>query len=164
MKKRWLSRVLVLVALAAFAVWLEPTRILWGSLRGEAFYKGRPTSYWAEQIRPWDSYRIFFAMRTRYSSHIRYLYCPKTGNLHQILNRFVELPLPSWPNVLDGDPEAIHVLCELREHPCKVVRQWAEQGIGRVQTKSRGPMITVTWEPGNEETVTRLPGRDVSFK
>jgi hypothetical protein len=49
-KRRVLRWSLVLVILAAFAVWLEPTRVGWGWLRGEAFYQGRPTSYWRALI------------------------------------------------------------------------------------------------------------------
>ncbi len=44
-KRRLLRWSLILAILAAFAVWLEPTRVVWGWLRGEAFYQGRPTSY-----------------------------------------------------------------------------------------------------------------------
>src|SRR5262245_10995848 len=36
-----------------FAVWLEPTRVIWGWLRGEAFYEGRPTSWWRSEIGQW---------------------------------------------------------------------------------------------------------------
>jgi hypothetical protein len=36
-KRRLLRWSLILVILAAFAVWLEPTRAVWGWLRGEAF-------------------------------------------------------------------------------------------------------------------------------
>jgi len=49
-KRRLLRWSLLLVLLAAFAVWLEPTRVVWGWLRGEAFYQGRPTSYWRDLI------------------------------------------------------------------------------------------------------------------
>ena len=42
-KRRLLRWSLLLVILAAFAVWLEPTRVVWGWLRGAAFYQGRPT-------------------------------------------------------------------------------------------------------------------------
>ncbi len=40
--------IMLLVTLAAFAVWLEPTRVVWGWLRGAAFYQGRPTSHCCE--------------------------------------------------------------------------------------------------------------------
>ena len=42
-KRRLFRWSLILVILAAFAVWLEPTRVVWGWLRGEAFYQARPT-------------------------------------------------------------------------------------------------------------------------
>src|SRR5687768_6652762 len=44
----------VLLLFAIFAVWLEPTRVVWGWLRGEAFYEGRPTSWWAMELNRWD--------------------------------------------------------------------------------------------------------------
>jgi hypothetical protein len=50
MKRRPPIRVLAILALVGFAVWLEPTRVVWGWLRGEAFYEGRPTSYWRRAI------------------------------------------------------------------------------------------------------------------
>jgi len=53
-KRRLLCWSLILVILAAFAVWLEPTRVVWGWLRGEAFYDGRPTSYWERVLTNWD--------------------------------------------------------------------------------------------------------------
>jgi len=50
--KRKYKITLVLFALAAFAVWLAPTRVVRGWLRGEAFYQGRPTS-WSIASIPW---------------------------------------------------------------------------------------------------------------
>src|SRR5215510_14081773 len=52
-KRRLLRWSLILLILAAFAVWLEPTRVVWGWLRGEAFYQGRPTSYWRLKCDEW---------------------------------------------------------------------------------------------------------------
>jgi hypothetical protein len=46
MKRRWLVILAVLIVIAA-AVWLEPTGIGRGFLRGEQFFGGRPSSYWA---------------------------------------------------------------------------------------------------------------------
>jgi hypothetical protein len=48
--RRLLRWSLILVILAAFAVWLEPTRVVWGWLRGEAFCDGRPTRWWRDQL------------------------------------------------------------------------------------------------------------------
>jgi hypothetical protein len=49
-KRRVLRWTLLLAVLAAFAVWLEPTRVIWGWLRGEAFCNGRPTTWWRVQL------------------------------------------------------------------------------------------------------------------
>jgi hypothetical protein len=53
-KRRLLRWSLLFVTLAAFTVWLEPTRVVWGWLRGEAFYQGRPTSYWRAEFDRWE--------------------------------------------------------------------------------------------------------------
>jgi len=50
-RRRLLRWSLILVILAAVAVWLEPTRVVWGWLRGEAFYQGKPTSFWRGVIK-----------------------------------------------------------------------------------------------------------------
>src|SRR5262245_49331057 len=51
MTKRRLCRwSLILVTLAVLAVWLEPSRVVWGWLRGEVFFQGRPTSFWRSVI------------------------------------------------------------------------------------------------------------------
>ncbi|QDU40986.1 HEAT repeat protein [Maioricimonas rarisocia] len=39
-----------LLVVAAAVVWLEPTRVGWGLVTGEAFYEGRPTSYWRNAL------------------------------------------------------------------------------------------------------------------
>jgi hypothetical protein len=49
-KRRLIRWSLILAILAAFAVWLEPTRVVWGWLRGEAFCNGRPTTWWRGQL------------------------------------------------------------------------------------------------------------------
>jgi hypothetical protein len=46
MRKRILISVGVLLAVVVAVICFEPTHILRGSLRGESFYRGRPTSYW----------------------------------------------------------------------------------------------------------------------
>jgi hypothetical protein len=49
-KRRLIRWSLILVAFAAFAIWLEPTRVVWGWLRGDAFFQSRPTRWWREQL------------------------------------------------------------------------------------------------------------------
>src|SRR5262249_49074911 len=50
-KRRLLRWSLLLIVAVILAVWFEPTGGLRAWLRGEAFYQGRPTSYWREIIR-----------------------------------------------------------------------------------------------------------------
>ena len=57
-KRRLLRWSLLLVLLGAFAVWLEPTRVVWGWLHGEAFYQGRPTSFWRSRFSHWE--KVYF--------------------------------------------------------------------------------------------------------
>jgi hypothetical protein len=54
MRKRrlWLCLLVVfLLGAAGLAAFLEPTRTVRGFLAGEAFYRGRPASYWREVLR-----------------------------------------------------------------------------------------------------------------
>src|SRR5438094_673840 len=53
MKKRkrlFLGIVISLVVVGVAAVFLDPTCVLWGYLRREAFYNGRPTTYWRKAL------------------------------------------------------------------------------------------------------------------
>jgi HEAT repeat protein len=52
--KKWLLGLVFLVLVAAVALWLDPTSVGLGYLRGEAFYRGRPTRYWLRTLRDTD--------------------------------------------------------------------------------------------------------------
>jgi hypothetical protein len=145
-KRRILRWSVILAILATFVIWLEPTRVVWGWLRREAFYQGRPTSYWAAQIEPWDSYCPMLDPR---SPMVHSCYVPRSSRLRTWLKRHVNIPAQTWPTVLDGDPEARAVLQQLHEHPDVVVREWAQQGISRIGTQDKGPKISA---------LTRLDG------
>jgi hypothetical protein len=170
MKRRRLVRLLALLAvLAALTVWLEPTRVVWGWLRGEAFYQGRPTSYWAERIRPWeisDDLRINVnaaicemtasrmearlaklqgreAPLTRQQSALYLSVPPHEGDLRKLVKPWLRLPEIPWPAVLDGDPDAEPVLTELLTHDAPGVRDWARRGLERIQSGESGPVLRV---------------------
>jgi len=159
-KRRLIRWSLILAILAAFAVWLEPTRVVWGWLRGEAFYQGRPTSWWARQIEPWDSYCCVGGGGGLLSWTSIYQYAPTTGAAHRSLSRYVKLSEPAWPAVLDGDAESLLVLRELLNHPTHHVRQWAKVGVERIDTGRKGPVIFVHEQMGAVDNSTLLPGRD----
>ena len=112
------------------AVYFEPTHCVRGWLWGEAFFEGRPTSYWADEIERWD-YTCTICEEEQY---VRRSPWP----------RFVQgyLPEPDarWPRLFDGDADGLPVLQELRTHPSVKVRDWARIGIARIGNAERGPI------------------------
>ena len=111
-KRRLLRWSLILVTLAAFAVWLEPTRVVWGWLRGEAFYQGRPTSYWRSELSRWRNVPNVIQ------------FCPFSDSVSYARERSL---IETWldriniraarvapvPPMLDGEADALPVLREL---------------------------------------------------
>jgi hypothetical protein len=49
MRRRWWI-LYGLAVLIVVVIWLDPTCVLWGLIRGETFYRGRPSSFWARQM------------------------------------------------------------------------------------------------------------------
>jgi hypothetical protein len=132
-KRRRIWFALIALAGVALAVYFEPTHCVRGWLRGEAFFDGRPTSYWAEELERWQ---------------VDYGGCEAGGCSAHYARRsvfppWIERILPKreseWPALLDGDPEAMPVLEELRSHPSHHVRYLADAGIDRTHTSERGP-------------------------
>jgi hypothetical protein len=154
--RRLLRWSLILLILAAFAVWLEPTRVVWGWLRGEAFYLGRPTSWWAEQIRPWQKRSRLSTFGTDGGLYQWYTFEATRSRFTNWLACYVQIPEPIWPAVLDGDPEAKAVLDELLGHGDSLVRDWAAEGRERIGTDAKGP--TVCRVRGLGRPQRRVPG------
>jgi hypothetical protein len=53
-KSIWLTVIALVLIAGAFALETS-THILSGWWRGEAFYRGRPTSFWSKEVRHWRS-------------------------------------------------------------------------------------------------------------
>jgi len=141
MKKRRLIRwLLILAILTAFAVWLEPTRVVWGWLRGEAFYEGRPTSYWSREIQGWRCVGgEGRGPTTNYCTTEYYARWP--GPWEAKFARFFKNKKATWPTVFDGDPAAETVLRELANDASPYVRAWGEEGLDRLKTGRKGPNV-----------------------
>ena len=149
--KRPLRWLLVLAILAAFVVWLEPTRIVWGWLRGEAFYDGRPTSYWRAEIARWQRGMI---NASGYSMHITY-----TRQEHWVETKWHSLTSrnhPAWPRILDGDAAAQPVLHALTDDPADSVRELVAEGLRRIGTGDKGPTRTERIDWAELETTLGL--------
>ena len=67
-------------AVFLLAVWFEPTYIVRGTLRNEAFYDGKPTSWWRRELNQW---RI-------------------DGVVTADLDTFVDTPKPPWKEPLSS--------------------------------------------------------------
>jgi hypothetical protein len=158
--RRLLRWSLLLVILAVFAVGLEPTRVVWGWLRGEAFYQGRPTSWWAQRIAPWRSRNVVISsdggpIGSGWRSEEHH-YGAEKSRWSKWIDRFQPLSESTWPTVLDGDESAASVLRELLEHPDSMVRDWASEGLRRVGANEAGPVVYRFYRA--RETNRRVPG------
>ena len=161
-KRRLIRWSLILVILAAFAVWLEPTRVVWGWLRGEAFYQGRPTSWWAEQIKLWSPPKHSECLADYVANQCKIVFArvrakpedspfvlgffdidlvPRQSLLRTSIAKWISLPEPTWPNVLDGDMAARAVLRELHTYQEPHVCQLAWIGLNRLETSERGRVV-----------------------
>src|SRR5262245_4491663 len=149
-KRRLIHWSLLLAILAAFAVWLEPTRVAWGWLRGEAFYQGRPTSWWRGELSRWTMYerevpfdrfrmrrlqaertfsRSSTAFENLFASIRDHLYEPSDEEFHaRVAKSWNEIQ--SGPSILHGDPTASSVLAELKDDD--TIRPLAELGLNQI--------------------------------
>jgi hypothetical protein len=133
-RRRW-CWLLALVVMVGFAIWLEPTRVVWGWLRGEAFYQGRPTSWWASELDRWECHVAYLLMdvggRKICRRHEHYF--RKDTEFEQLWKRwFPSDAEPPVPTALTGDPAAQAVLLALVEHPSEQVQKMAIHGLLRL--------------------------------
>src|SRR5438132_1572480 len=134
-RRRLLLLALLVLIAAVVLIGLESQCLVTGWLRGEAFYHGRPTSYWAREIGQW-----------RVSCHTTdHEGPPGRGTTYEFerssrepttteryLRRIFGRKEETWPSLLDGDPDGLPVLRELLDDPSPYVQVWAEEGIRRM--------------------------------
>ncbi len=111
MLKRWKTWLLTFCLVGIVLCALESQRILTGWLRGEAFYQGRPTSYWRGEL---EGYRNTSFLS--FSSYDIVILEKKMGFLERNLGwlRKDAQEEEPWP-LLTGDPAALPVLEELSQ-------------------------------------------------
>lgn len=154
-KHRWLIRSLILAIFAAFIVWLEPTRVAWGWLRREAFFKGRPTSYWRGEMERWQFGGGFAGgfgggIGGGFGGFNGWQREPDVFQRH--FPKLFPPPEPLWnPPFINKDPELTPVLHALKNDPSRRVRLHARYGLW-VQTydlKEGGSRFPSPWDFGN---------------
>jgi hypothetical protein len=152
-KRRLLRWSLILVIFGAFAVWLEPTRVIWGWLRGEAFYQGRPTSWWRDDLGRMGvrligakMYEVYVQEHEFDSPKFAANYEAATSvKFSRQISRFEQLWAGSWktafqpsvtmwkdvddPPLVAGDHRAAEVLHELTDDPSPKIRFLVRHGL-----------------------------------
>jgi hypothetical protein len=142
MRKRWLLTLTVVLGFAVLSCWVHHSRILVGWLRGEAFYRAHPTSYWQRELLACTE---GFPVQTVESeiegitfTHIRRCWFRRPF--------YVDFAPQSWrqhlvvvPPLLNGDPAAEEVLEELRNDPSIDVRAMAEDALGNLHNQKGLP-------------------------
>jgi hypothetical protein len=140
MKKRWLLLAIFLILLPSAAVWMDPTRVLWGTLRGEAFYDGRPTSFWRSHVLQWDQTE----KATRPLSWVAQLkeYLGWRGSAGR-------------PAVLKGDAAALPVLRDLLLDLDSSVRQQAFDAVATTKPDFQPAVPVLTEALHNADIIVR---------
>ncbi len=139
-RRTWI--LLVAVTAVALAVYFEPTHCVRGWLRGEAFYDGRPTSFWAAEVQQWEvtggggnatCWDEYYSRRPRWPRWTEQFFAKA-----------------EWPKLFNGDPDGLPVLRELRNHRSPEVQDWARVGIERAESQDK-------WDKGPYKHGSNLP-------
>jgi hypothetical protein len=105
-----------------------------GWVRGEAFYKGRPTSYWHGQL---NHYEELFAL---ISSDWYLIECQPIASAQWLRSFFGVKADHQGYALLDGDPQALRVLLEMVQYSDFKARRVAVTGLGYVGPQAKHAM------------------------
>ena len=123
-KRRIVLILMGLAALAGVMFWLHQTRLAVGWLRGEAFYQGRPTSYWAAELEDWDMMEYHALGEGRVCRHVVTISRREPGLFTELWQKLSGQG-EDRPPLFSGDPAAEPVLRELCDSPSEEVRAMA---------------------------------------
>jgi hypothetical protein len=174
MRRRWrflLMLVMLLLVTGSFLLPAVHWRVI-GWIKGEAFYEGRPTSYWAHEMQQWGP--PCYAVSTM-GGAITYrsdpFWFPQPSWWDQLREQLGGPPpvaISSQPLLVDArDPTAIPVLIELLEHPDNDIRLIAVYALGQIGPDAQVavPLLLNMIEDGNRpgqeyattDSLDRLP-------
>jgi hypothetical protein len=128
MKKRPIIICLLVAILGSVIFWLQSNYIITGWLNGEAFYQGRPTSYWRRELGDVDNVCINGKMFLRSSFAGPKWLSPiiKDESYSEVI-----FDHPLWK----GNLAAKGVLTELMIGSSEGVRRFAEEGLVWIANK-----------------------------
>lgn len=136
--KRSLWLVVLLVPLASAA--LEIASCVRAFLSGEAFFNGRPTSYWSRELSHWFTLPVSGANQTFTGIWLRWPtrwegWCNELGIGELLSHRSAELWQDGFP-LSEGDLSAVPVLLQLLPDPDPNIRCIAVLGLARTRDQS----------------------------
>jgi hypothetical protein len=145
MKRRWQLWLGLTILLLAGGFFLLPA-VRWsviGWASGEAFYQGRPTSYWSQEAQNLNS--LVVTVGGSVERHwVHNIWMRRLSWEEEVLEklklRTMNLESNDFP-LLNPDPTALPVLIELLDDPDSQVRQIAAQGLERLGPEA-APAIT----------------------
>ena len=135
--KRWL-RVLIAaceVLVVLLAVYVEPSQCVRGKLQGEAFFEGKPTSWWRRELTQWHVIRI------QWSGGPNCIYWRSPSRWEEWSGSLwgkdaTRIAGGGRPALLQGSTDALPVLRELRNDPSPEIRELVEIAFEQYVAKS----------------------------
>jgi hypothetical protein len=156
MKRRWrllLMLVLLLLVAGSFLLPAVHWRVI-GWVKGEAFYEGRPTSYWSGEAKRWEWKRAWGTGTLqpaegwdRRSSPSEEFLEAVTGNRSWFVSAKLVLVEP--------EPAALSVLIELLHDPSPQVRLIAVRGLGYLSQEAKPAIPALQALCGDEHVDVR---------
>ncbi|HMF17815.1 MAG TPA: hypothetical protein VKE98_11450 [Gemmataceae bacterium] len=130
MKRRPIIICFVVAILGSVIFWLQSNYIITGWLNGEAFYQGRPTSYWRQEL---GSISVFHFPSSFHPKKVFF----RPGWLDSLMGSrtytIVDLDLLEDHPLWIGDPNARDVLTELTVGSTDTIKEFAEDALARIK-------------------------------
>jgi hypothetical protein len=140
--KKCLRRILIaviVIGLTLAGLYEYATHVGRGWLRGEAFFDGRPTSWWRQELEQWEirGWHTVHLDRNHNGRNRKWIIpiCSRQPTwLQQIQERWLsrqpQQDGAKLPIFLTGDDDALPVLRELLDDSSPTVRRFAQIGLG----------------------------------
>jgi hypothetical protein len=135
LSKRWLWLCLLLLAIFSLVVFPVSRWRIIGWVKGEAFYEGWPTSYWAHELQQWGHPSYAIISSATVISRSGPFWCRQPSAWERLWKQVQPAPMTRSsqpPLVEDRDPASIPVLLELLQHPDSGIQLIVVHALGQI--------------------------------